>query len=404
MIIKKIKAKKIKNSRGEETIKVIVKSDMGKGEGSTPSGASKGVHEVDAFPEDGVDFCVNAINKELKDSLIGLEINSFSDLKKIEDIIDFKKYGGNTVLAVEYAVLNSFDAPWEILNENAKQVPRPIGNVIGGGAHIKGTSSPDFQEFLVFSLDCNSFSDAVFANFKIHDLVRKRMKKLDENFNRETSDEGAWVADISNYQALELLRGSIKEVSKEFGFTIHIGLDVAASSFYKNGKYHYHNFSDEQKTKTLTSDEQIKFIGEIIEKYNLKYVEDALHEEDFEGFAKLRKEYGNKCIIVGDDLTTTNSDRLDKAIKAEAISGIIIKPNQIGGLIETKKVVDKAKANKLICAMSHRSGETKDKILGHLAVGFGTQLIKTGIYGSEREVKLKEIKSIEGQIKLKKYK
>jgi enolase len=403
MIIKKVKAKKIKNSRGEDTIKVIIKSDIGKGEGSAPSGMSKGKHEVMAFPEEGVEFCVKFINNELKDKLIDLEIKTFEDLKKIEDLIDKKKYGGNTVLAVEYAIIHASGMAWKFINEKSNQVPRPVGNVIGGGAHTRDKKAPDFQEFLALSLKCDDFGEAVSANFKLHDLVRKKLKEVDSEFNRETSDEGAWIADITNTTALDILYEKTKEVSEEFGFIINLGLDIAASNFYKDGKYHYKNHSDDVKNKVLSSDEQIEFIGSLIEKYELKYVEDPLDEEDFEGFAKLREKYGSTCLIVGDDLITTNSERLEKAIKEKSVNAVIIKPNQIGGLIETKKVIDKAKENKIFCIISHRSGETKDVTISHLTVAFNIPLIKAGIYGSEREVKLKEVKKIEGQIKLKKF-
>ncbi len=403
MIIKKVKAKKIKNSRGEDTIKVTIKSDIGKGEGSTPSGMSKGKHEVMAFHEEGVDFCVNFINNELKDKLIDLEIKNFEDLEKIEKLIDKNVYGGNTVLAVEYAIIHATGEAWNFLNERSNQVPRPVGNVIGGGAHVRGKNSPDFQEFLTFSLKCDNFGEAVSANFKLHELVKKKMEDIDSEFNRETSDEGAWISDLTNTKALEILHEKAKEVSEEFGFIINLGLDVAASNFYKDGKYHYKNHSEENKEKVLSSDEQIEFIGGLIEKYELKYVEDPLHEEDFEGFAKLREKYGSQCLIVGDDLITTNLDRLEKAIKEKSINAVIIKPNQIGGLIETKKVIDKAKENKIFCIISHRSGETSDITISHLTVAFNIPLIKTGIYGVEREVKLKEVKKIEMQIKLKKF-
>jgi enolase len=400
MIIKRVKAKKIKNSRGEDTLKVTIKSDVSRGTGAAPSGMSTGKHEVMAFPEEGVDFCVDFINKELSKKLVGLQFQKYSDLKKIESLIDIKKYGGNTLIAVEYAILNSYGNAWEFVDENSKQVPRPVGNVIGGGAHVRSDKVPDFQEFLVLSLNCPNFVKAMEANYRVHSLVQKKFKKL-KKFNNETSDEGAWIANISNIEALDILHESVKEISRDYNFVLHIGLDVAASSFYKDGKYYYKNYSNKEKEKVLTSAEQIKFIGSLIEKYGLKYVEDPLHEDDFEGFAKLSEKYSNKCLIVGDDLITTNLDRLKEAVKLKSVNSVIVKPNQIGSLLKTKKVVEFAKKNKLFCVMSHRSGETLDATISHLAVGLETPLLKTGISGLERESKLQEVRKIVGQIKAK---
>jgi enolase len=397
MIIKKVKAKKIKNSRGEETIKVKVKSDSGKGEASAPSGASKGKHEAKDFIGP-VDNSIKFLN-DCKE-LIGLEINNFEDLKKVEKIVDKEKYGGNTVIALEYAILNSMGAIWKRFNEKTRKIPRPLGNVIGGGMHCKNSGS-DFQEFLVYPIGSKNLEQDIGANNKVHELAKKKLNEVDKNFKNEITDEGAWVSGLSNTEILDLLSEVVKEVSKEFNFQIRLGLDIAASSFWDGEHYNYNNFSKEEKNKKLTKKEQIEFISEIIDKYNLLYIEDALHEEDFSGFAELTKKFKDKCMITGDDLTVTNMSRLKKAIKQKSINAAIVKPNQIGSLIEMKKFVDELNKNKFYSIISHRSGETLDASISHLAVGLEIPIIKCGIYGKERVSKLNELRKIEAQIKLK---
>ncbi|MBU1246064.1 MAG: hypothetical protein KKH88_05035 [Nanoarchaeota archaeon] len=393
MIIKKIVAKKIYNSRREDTIKVYVKSDKGTSEASVPAGASVGKHEVVAFPE-GVDSAVEFINKKLSNELKGFEFNGFDDLKKIEKHWNIEKQGGNALLALELALLKNLGPLWKVLNPVAKQVPRPVGVCIGGGKHFKKDNGLDIQEFLLLSLTTKNFSDAVSANERAYSLTRKQLRKLDTKFNYEIDYEGGWAPDITNFQALDLMKKITGKVSNEFGFKLRFGVDVAASSFFDGKDYVYKN-----SKKKVSSKEHFDFICEIIEKYNLLYIEDPFHEEDFKSFAKLNKKYGKKCMIVGDDLTTTNLIRTKKAIKEKAINAIILKPNQIGSLIEFDKVARLAKEKKLYCIVSHRAGDTMDTSISHLAVAYGAPLLKCGIYGKEREAKLQEVKKIEKQMK-----
>ena len=391
MIIKSVKVKKIRNSRGDETIKVIVKSNTGKGEASAPSGASKGKFEVKDFVgsvDDSVNFLKNC--KEL----IGLEINSFDDLEKVEKIVDKEKYGGNTVIALEYAILKALGQMWEVINPKSRKIARPLSNVIGGGAHFEGACS-DIQEFLIYPVGSERISDAVKANSLVHSEVAKKLRETCPSFDGETTDEGAWAPNLSNYEILDLLSSVVKEVSSDVGFSIRIGLDVAASSFWNGKNYVYKNFSKDERDKILDKKGQIKFISELIEKYNLLYVEDPLEEEDFSGFATLTKKFKNKCMIVGDDLVVTNLERLKKA----KISGVIVKPNQIGSLIETKKFVDEARSKKMYMIVSHRAGETLDTSISHLAVGWEIPMIKCGIYGKERTAKLDELRKIAKEIR-----
>jgi len=397
MRIKKIKAKKIKNSRGEDTINIRVESDNGVGEASAPSGASKGKHECKDFVlpiEESVKF-LNT-NEELR----SLEINNFNDLNKLEKIVNKDKYGGNILIALEYAVLKCIGPLWKIFNKKTRKLPKPLGNVVGGGMHYKKGGS-DFQEFLVYPFGSKKLEKSIGANNRIHELTNQKLMEIDSSFKNKMTDEGAWVSSLSNIEILDLLSEVVKKVSKEFGFQIRLGLDIAASSFWDGKNYIYKNFSKSKKNRKLTKKEQIKFISKLIEDYNLLYVEDPLHEEDFSGFAELTKKFKDKVMIVGDDLTVTSISRLKKAVKEKSINAAIVKPNQIGSLLEMKKFVDELNKKNFYPIISHRSGETLDSSISHLAVGLEIPIIKCGISGKERVSKLNELRKIQSRIRLK---
>ena len=388
MIIKKVKAKKIRNSRGEDTIKVSVRCDKGKGEASAPSGASKGKHEAKDFVLDVKD-CVKYINKE--ERLKGLEINSYDDLVKVEKIINKNNVGANPTIALEYAILKCFGQIWKIIDPEIKVIPRPLGNVIGGGAHIKDGNFCEFQEFLLYPINSKNFDEAARANGLAHKLVKERLKEL--KVELKMTDEGAWAPEnLTIQEILELLKDIIVKVYDETEITLKIGIDIAASSFWDGRNYVY-------RDNKLNRQEQIDYISSLIEKYDLHYVEDPLHENDFMGFAELTKKFGDKCMIVGDDLTVTNLDRLKDAVKFKAINGMIVKPNQNGSLIDTKIAIEYAKKHNLYLIASHRSGETLDPSISHIAVGFRLPILKVGIEGKERKAKLSEVVKIEKQIK-----
>lgn len=387
MIIKKVKAKKIRNSRGEETIKIEVKANKGKGEASAPSGASKGNHEAKDYVL-SIDECVKFINNcnDLKD----LEINSFEDLSKIEAIVNKDNLGANPTIALEYAVLKCLGPLWKVIDKDTRQISKPLGNVIGGGKHIKNEAHCEFQEFLLFPFNSKTFGEAMNANRLAHELVKKKFKSM--KLKIEMTDEGAWAPNLRIEEILDLLKDITLEVQKETNIELKIGIDIAATSFFDGKNYAY-------RDKKLSPDEQVEYISSLIKKYKLHYVEDPLMEEDFKGFAKLTKKHSSECMIVGDDLTVTNLERLKLALKNKSINAMIIKPNQNGSLIDTKKVIEEANKNKLYLIISHRSGETNDASISHLAIGFKIPIIKCGIFGEEREVKLKEIIKIENQIK-----
>jgi enolase len=387
MIIKKVKAKVISNSRGEDTIKIQVKSDLGKGEASAPSGASKGKHEAKDF-NFSIKECVDKINKiQWKD----MEINSFDDLKLIEDMI--KDLGANPVIAMEYAVLKSFGKQlWKTLDPNVREITRPLGNVIGGGVHIKGGNYCEFQEFLLYPYNSENIDDAVKANDLAHNFVKKHLKNMKLELNM--TDEGAWALELKIEEILSLLKKIVKEVFDELEIDLKIGIDVAANSFWDGDNYIY-------RDKKLSPLNQVEYISSLIEKYNLHYIEDPLMEEDFVGFAALNEKFSKKCMITGDDLTVTNVKRLEKAVEMKSINSMIVKPNQNGSLLGFKEVVELAKKNKINLIISHRSGETLDDSIADLGVGFKIPMIKCGIYGKERKTKLDRLRKISREIRYK---
>lgn len=378
MEIRGVRARKIFNSRKEETIEVKVLSNKGTGVASAPSGASKGKFEVEVFPKNSVDEAIKNLNKI---NFKNIKIKDFNDFKKIE------KYNlkGNTTIALEFAILKilSKGKPWKFLNKKAKKVPRPLGNCIGGGLHAGNII--DIQEFLLLP-KTDSFAKAALINWKIYGQVRKELKKEDKTFNKQKTDEGAWAPNLENLEVLRILNKTIKKFTRKTGIKVRIGLDFAASQLWDGEKYVY-------RDQVLNKKEQLEFIFGLINDYNLVYVEDPFEETDFNSFKKLKKD----VLICGDDLICTNLKRLKRA--GNSINAVIIKPNQIGSLIETKKVVDFAKRKGIVPVISHRSGETLDNTISHLAVAWNIPLIKCGIYGKERQAKINELIKIERKIR-----
>ena len=231
MIIKEVRAKKIKNSRNEDSIEIFVKSDIGKAKASAPTGKSKGKYEKEYY-KGKIDAIVEKINSFEK--LNGIEIKSFNDLKKVEKIFNF---GSNPNVALEYAILKNFKKPFKKFNLGYRKFPIPLGNSIGGGLHTKSRRKADFQEFLIYVDNCRKFSDRVKINLLVYNEIKKCLAQEDKNFKGKRNDEGAWISGLSNIEILSLLKRICDKVSSKTNFSVRIGLDVAASSFYKNGKY-----------------------------------------------------------------------------------------------------------------------------------------------------------------------
>jgi len=384
MKIKGVSAKTILDSRKEKTILVSIKTDAGEFSASSPSGKSTGKYEAKPYHK-SIEEDIKAI-KQLSDYFSSELIEKFDDLRRVEDIVD-RQIGANTLFALESAILKALAKErkkqvWELVNENAKKFPRLAGNCIGGGKHSSITRKPDFQEFLLIP-ELKKTKEAFEANKKAKKEIKEILLKEDKKFNGERNDEDAWMTSLNDKEVLDILKKG----------KLPLGIDVAASGFYKRKNYNYNNPMFKRSVE-----EQLEYLSNLIKNLNLFYIEDPFEENDFESFAKLLKRFPDR-LIVGDDLTTTNPKRFEKAIKMKSISAIIVKPNQIGSLIEVKEVCEMAKKNNIKVVFSHRSGETEESIIADLAFGFGADFLKCGITGKEREVKLKRLIEIEKSLR-----
>jgi len=399
-VIEDIRARKIFNSRGEETIEVDVITYGGFGRASAPAGKSKGTHEVASYPEGGVDQAVKEVEEVVAPELIGMNVDEQqvidTTLHEIDGTPNFKNIGGNTAYAISIAVAEAASATrgiplfQQLAGTFVSDLPHPLGNVLGGGQHA-GKNAPDIQEFLALPITVDSFAEAAEANVQAHQKVRQLIEKIDSAFAGGRGDEGAWAPNIGNEAALDIVSKAYETVSDELGVEIGTGLDVAASSLWDKSKKQYIYQRDKVNRD---SGEQIEFLLDLIKKYRIIYVEDPLQEEDFEGFAELTKK-AKDCLICGDDLFTTNKERLSRGIKIKAANSIIIKPNQIGTLTDAYEVVKIAKRAHYTPVASHRSGENVETHLAHIAVAFGCPIIKTGVIGGERLAKINELLRIE---------
>lgn len=412
MFVKEVIPSLVKNSRGKKTIQIRLGTYEGIFIVSAPSGKSKGKSEVPDYSSKGIEHSL----KMLKVFCRTLEHQNFL-IKKIDDLKQLvglmkrfegrysspsrdtsgeAKFGGNVSYAMESVFLKAAAADngkelWQFINDDVNnglkpKIPMPVGNCIGGGLHsgmING-KKPDFQEFLLIPKE-KTFSRAVTVNLRAYEEAKHLLG------SRKRNDENAWMTNKTNEEVLEIL----KKVAKKH--KMRIGLDVAASSFYERGYYKY-------KNKELIRDkvDQADYIEGLIKKFGIFYVEDGMQEEDFSGFKEILnaiKKMKKNTLIVGDDLTTTNMRLVRRAVSSGAMNAMIVKPNQIGSIIEVKQVVQFCKKHDITMIFSHRSGETMDDILADYCVGFGGQFIKAGIYGRERLIKLKRVMEIEKKVR-----
>ncbi len=397
MNIRDIALRRIIDSRGNPTIEAEIRTKTGFGRAAAPAGASTGTHEAVAWPEGSVAKGMKVAEEKILPQLIGLssedQENFDKTLRDIDGTSNFSNVGGNVTVALSLACAKAAADSKEInLYEHVGkaenyELPAPMANVLGGGAHAIGGT--DIQEYLVTSFS-NDVNSAIEANANVHKKVGSLLKEKFPNVALGKGDEGAWVAPLGNVEALELVVDAANEVEKETGIEIRPGLDMAASEFYKDGKYRY-------KEQNLTPEKQVDFVAGLIEEYDLHSVEDPLDQEDFESWASLTDQ--TDALIIGDDLYVTNTERLQKGIETGATNSILIKPNQIGTLTDTISAVELANKADMANVISHRSGETTDATIAHLGVAFGSHAIKTGIMGGERIAKLNELVRISEQLR-----
>ena len=380
VVIKGVAAKSILDSRKDKTILITVKTSIGNFSASSPNGKSTGKHAVKIYKKN-LEEDIKTI-KKFSDYFSKEIIDEFDDLRRIEDIVD-GHVGANTLFALESAILKATAKEqkkqiWELINLKSRKTPRLVGNCIGGGKHSNSRKKPDFQEFLIIP-NLKSTKESLEKSKEVKKDIKEILKRVDKNFENKKNDEDAWMTLLNEKEILDILK-KIK---------LPLGVDIASSSFYKRNKYNYENPLLKRDSK-----EQLGYLSNLINNYNLFYIEDPFNEEDFESFSKLLKKFPNK-LIVGDDLTVTNTKRLEKAIKMKSINAIIVKPNQVGSLIEMKRVCELAKKNNIKIVFSHRSGETEENILADLAFGFGADFIKCGITSKVREIKIRRLIEIE---------
>ncbi len=400
--IRELKSRIILDSRGNPTIESEVYTIKGFGRASAPSGLSTSTYEVPHMPEGGPRKVLEILTKEVFPKLKGLDSSNQalfdSQLRELDGTANFSRIGGAASTSLSFAnakaASNTLGLPlYKHLNDlGVYKLPLPLGNVIGGGKHARDRSIP-FQEILVFPLNPSTIFDAIIINTMVHKELSKILSQIDPYFAGGKNDEGAWVTKVTIEKALDAINEAIKNVKSMINVSIDIGIgmDVAASNLWYPDKkvYRYEN-------KVFNEDQHLNYIFSLIEKYQILYLEDPFHEDSFDAFAELTKmvkDYGT--LIVGDDIFATRIDRLVEGINHKAGNGIIIKPNQVGTISDAIRVIKYAREHGYTPVVSHRSGETTDETIAHLAVAFQVPIIKTGTVGGERISKLNELIRIE---------
>ncbi|HEU4605863.1 MAG TPA: enolase C-terminal domain-like protein [Nitrososphaera sp.] len=384
------------NSRGTRTIEVDVTTDnQFMGRACAPSGASVGKFEAQSFPDNKVENALAAFNANSK-KFVGLQAENlqavFDALKSIDRTDNYSMIGGSVAYALSIAAVDSaakaLGVPlFKLLKPNKPYwFPFPLGNILGGGAHA-GPGTPDIQEILACPVGAKGIVEALEMNFKLHAETRKVIESIDKRFTYGRGDEGAWAPNVDNDRALEIVEKAVKNCGYALGKDMAIGIDFASSSFWdeKNGVYDYAR----QGVKRDTS-EQIEFASRLMRDYKLAYAEDPVHEGDFESMAVLTKK-NQKTLVTGDDMLVTNADKVKEAVRYGACSGAILKVNQAGSLHDAMEFAEECKKNGIRIITSHRSGESVDSHISHIAVATGSKMIKTGVLGGERVAKLNEL-------------
>ncbi len=410
--VKTIKAREILDSRGNPTLETKITLDDGAvGVASVPSGASLGKYEAvelrdndpDRYGGMGVLKAATNVNEVIGPKIIGREANQQDEIDQLMiklDATDNKsKLGANALLSVSQGVCEAAAASAKMpiylyiarlygLKEEELKIPLPTFNLINGGKH--GAGNLDFQEFHVIPSGYQkTYAQVLETAEEVYQAVKKVL--IRHKAIHSVGDEGGFAPNLfSNLDALEILKESIQESGNELGRNIFLGLDVAASSFYEGGKYKIRD-----RTVPLDTDEMVEYYGDLHRQYPLFLLEDPFHEDDWEGWEKIAGKLSD-TLIVGDDLLATNKHRIQKAIRVRACSAVLVKPNQIGTISETIKVVKLAREANWKIVVSHRSGETNDDFIADFAVGVAADHVKFGAPArGERVVKYNRLLAIE---------
>jgi len=391
-----LKGRIVFNSRGSKTIEVDVVTDKKFfARACAPSGASVGKHEAQSFPNDDSKKALEVFTANAK-KFVGLEAEDprviFDALKSIDNTEMYTKIGGAVAYALSIAAIDSaakaLDVPMFKLLKPRKpyKFPFPIGNILGGGAHA-GPGTPDIQEFLVCPIGAKSIIEAIEMNFELHKELCKVIESIDKHFTYGRGDEGGWAPNVNNDQALELVEKAVKNCGFSLGKEISIGIDLASSSLWNEKKKIYDYV---RQGIVRNTQEQIDFADDLIREYKLIYLEDPVHEEDFESMAIITKR-NPKCMVTGDDMLVTNTRRVKETAKSKVCSGAILKVNQTGTLYDAMKFAEECTKNNIRIVTSHRSGESLDSHIAHIAIATDSKMLKSGVLGGERIAKLNEL-------------
>ncbi|WP_435096734.1 phosphopyruvate hydratase [Halarchaeum sp. P4] len=388
--IETVRLRAVLDSRGNKTVEADVLTESGGfGRAAAPSGASTGEYEAIELP---VNEAIAAAREHAVPRLEGRvyagdqrEVDN--TLRAADGTEDFSEIGANSAVAISMAAAK---AGADVLGAPLYQhlggafrggnFPVPLGNVVGGGEHAQEATA--IQEFLAAPVGAPSVKDAVFANAQVHATIGDLLEE--RGTPAAKGDEGAWAPAISDAEAFDLVAEAVDTVEDEVGFEIKFGLDMAAAETFEDGEYVY---GDEVRS----TEEQIDYVAGLVEDYDLAYVEDPLDEDAYEAFAELTDRVGDQTLICGDDLFVTNVERLEEGIEQGAGNSILIKPNQIGTLSDAFDAIELATRNGYESVVSHRSGETEDTTIAHLAVATDAPFIKTGTVQGERTAKLNEL-------------
>ena len=410
--IDEIIARQILDSRGNPTVEVdiILENDI-VGRAAVPSGASTGQLEAvevrdggDDFMGKGVTQAVDNVNTIIADELQGMEI--FNQVEIDQSLIDLdgtenkENLGANAILGVSLAAAkaaaNTLNLPlWRYIGGvNAKVLPLPMMNVLNGGSHAD--NSVDLQEFMIVPVGSQSFSEAIQTGSEVFHHLKKTLQN--NNYSTAVGDEGGFAPNLkSNDEAVEIILQAIDAAGYTPGNDVAIALDPAASEFYDpDSKVYTFKWSDGSEHD---AEAMVEFFEDWIEKYPIVSLEDALYEDDWEGWKHLTKVLGDRVQLVGDDIFVTNTDRLARGIKENVGNSILIKLNQIGTLTETLDAIEMAHKNGYTAVISHRSGETEDTTIADLAVATNVGQIKTGSMSrTDRLAKYNQLLRIDEQL------
>ncbi|BCP53249.1 enolase [Kaistia sp. 32K] len=405
-----ITARQILDSRGNPTVEVdVLLEDGSLGRAAVPSGASTGAHEAvelrdgdkSKYQGKGVLKAVEAVNGEIFDAIGGMDAEDQAMIDgtmiDLDGTPNKARLGANAILGVSLALAKAAaEAAGQPLYRyvggvNAKVLPVPMMNIINGGAHADNPI--DFQEFMILPVGAPTFAESVRWGSEVFHTLKKALK--DAGHNTNVGDEGGFAPNLpSATAALDFVAKAIEKAGYRLGEDIYLGLDCAATEFFKDGKYNY-----EGEGVVRTIDEQVAYLADLASKFPIISIEDGMSEDDWAGWKSLTDAIGNKVQLVGDDLFVTNTKRLSQGIKTGTANSILVKVNQIGSLTETLDAVSMAHRAGYTAVMSHRSGETEDSTIADLAVATNCGQIKTGsLARSDRTAKYNQLIRIEEQL------